>query len=68
MFENLNELENNKKIKKYISVQGNVNIIVEANNSADETCECFGEKLNEYTGRCDGNSLPIELEKSNINT
>lgn len=43
MFENLSALENNIKITKYLSVQENENIIAEANNSAHENCEAFGE-------------------------
>ena len=59
MFESLNELERNMKIMKYLRVQENANKIPEANNSAHEPYGVFGKKLNEYTGRCDGNSWPI---------
>jgi len=42
-----------------LSVYGNVNTLAEANNSAHDNYDVFGEKLNEYAGRCDGNSWSI---------
>jgi hypothetical protein len=43
MLENINELQNNFKITKHLSVYEPVNIIAQANNSAKETDDAFGK-------------------------